>query len=505
METNPSGSGPANGQHLAPFRLVGNGKGLEPFELTPEQEGQMRDGTTQVKPRRELMRWYFAQKLGALQDTMDHVWMCTTRQLWLNLLNKGHTRVSRDSILGEIDAKVWDILAEFFTADSPLLPEYPFGEHPAHDESAPMSQEYEKMREKMAVPLVPGGSRTCAPPIPPKDMEIKEFRDWIVEEGLWGIVTIDATNEYSTPLPPAVPRHKLRKGCSERVKALWEDSACFEWAKCPSVLLPGRFQVIVPHVPELFHLPQSHEVIRCIPQSRAIVRRQHYTGFYLHNRKTVVVDKYAIGPDLDDGDIRDIDQQTANDMKGLWQSILNWALMVWSGNVIRFEEWSEMTRQNIDPFINRHELVIYIDLIKASHEHNLATLDGLIKRTNSIKALFKASERSRETLGREVATILQNKQRSSADRENDMSELALKGQDCLPRFGTNSPFEQHLLNTMWVISQSNKEGAACNSVSGEQDMWPTVRRVTAVVLKRIVVQNIRKPMTIPNVESDNQA
>ncbi|CAI6061996.1 unnamed protein product [Clonostachys chloroleuca] len=404
---------------------------------------------------------------------MDYVWMCTTRQLWLNLLNKGHTRVSRDSMLGEIDAKVWDILADFFTTDSPLLPEYPFGEHPAHDESAPMSREFDKMREKMTIPLVPDGSRTCAPPIPPRDLEIEEFQAWIVEDGLWGIVTIDATNEYSNPLPPAAPRHKFRKGCSEKVKAL-------------------TFSSIVPHVPELFQLPQSHEVIRCIPQSRAIVRRQHYTGLSLRNRKTVVVDRYVIGPDLDDGDIRDIDQQTANDMKGLWRSILNWALAMWSGNVIRFDEWLETTRQNIYPLINRHELGVFMDLIEVSHEHNLDTLDGLTKRTNSIKTLFGASERSRKTLRKEVAKILQNQQRSSTDLVNDLAELAFKDQDCLPRLGTNSPFEQHLLTTMWVISQSNKESAAGSSVGGEQDMWPTVQRVTTVVLKHIVDKSIRR-------------
>jgi hypothetical protein len=526
---------------LAPFRLVGNGKGLEPFVLTPEQERQMHDGATQVKPRRELMRWYFEQKLGALQDSMDYVWMCTTRQFWLNLLNKGHTRVSRDSMLREIDAKVWDILAEFFTAESPLLPEYPFGKVPAHDESAPMSQEFDKMREKMTLPLVPDGSRTCAPPIPPRDLEIEEFQDWIVENGLWGIVTIDTTNKYSNPLPPPVQkpqtfasvaaastgnnqiekaatvgantgttsvgnqkftvvvRNKPRKGCSEKVKVLWEDYALFECAKCPSELLPGPFQVIVPHVPELFQLPQGQEVIRCNPNSRAIVRRQHYTDIPHRNSKTVV-HRYAFGPDLNDGDIQDIDQQTANSLIGLWRITLNWALAVWSGNMIRFEEWLEMTTQNIHPLLNGHEWGAYLDLIEVSYKYDLGSQDGLIKRTTAIKAFFKPIEKTRETLSREVAKIQQNKQRSYTDRVNDMAELVFKDQGRLPKLGTNSPLKQHLLTTMRVISQSNTESPSGSSVSDEKDMWPTVLRVSKVVLKRIANENVRKPKTDPDVE-----
>ncbi|CAH0056150.1 unnamed protein product [Clonostachys solani] len=356
METNLPARGPANGQHPAPFRLVGSGKGLGPFELTPEQERQMRDGATQFKPRRQLMRWYFEQKLGVLQGTMDHIWMCTTRTLWLLLLNKGHTRVSRDSILGEIDAKV---IVEVFAADSLLFPEYPFGKHPGHDESAPMSQEFDKMREKMAVSLVLHGSRTRAPPIHPRDLTVEEFRAWIVENGLWGIVTNDATNEYSDPLPLPFQKpqtfasaaaastgnteieravtvdvstgttsigNKSRKGCSEKVKALWEDLAFFEWAKCPSALLPGHYQVIVPHVPELFQLPQGQEVIRCILKTRAIVRRQYYTVVFHSNNQTLV-HRYAIGPDLDDGDVQHINRQTANDLADCTQ--LGLSRVVW--------------------------------------------------------------------------------------------------------------------------------------------------------------------------------
>ncbi|CAH0041775.1 unnamed protein product [Clonostachys rhizophaga] len=539
--------GPAKGQHKAPFRLVGNCKGLEPLELTPEQEGQMRDGTTQVQPRRQLMRWYFEQKLGVSQRRMDNAWMRATKAFWLQLLNKGHTRVSRDSMLGGIDALVWFSIARVFAPDSPLYPEYPFGKHPVHDENAPMSQEFDRMRRKLAVSLALFGSRTRAPPAVPRDLTFEDFKTWIVKDGLWGIVTIYATNEYSNPLPPpfqrpqtfasataastghiatetvttvnantgttlfsfgnqnftTVPKYKPRKGCSEKVKALWEDSASFGWARCPSALLPGPFQVIVPHVPELFQLPQSHEVIRCIPQSRAIVRRQHYTRFS-HVNGLTVVHKYAIGPDLDDGDIRDIDQQTADDMKGLWRITLNWALAVWSGNMIRLEEWLEMARQNVYPPMKGHDsaLVIYMDLIEASHRHNLDTLDELIKRTNSIKTLFGPSERSRETLRGEVAKIQQNKQRSYTDRVNDMAELVFKDQGRLPRLGTNSPFEQHLLTAMWAISQSNRESAAGSSVSDEKDMWPTVLRVSKVVLKRIVNENIRKPKTDPDVEPE---
>ncbi|VUC25512.1 unnamed protein product [Clonostachys rosea] len=507
---NPPEWGPGRGQEAVPFWLLGISMGVAPFELTPEQEAQIRDGATQVKPRRQLMRWFFEQKLGVLQCTVDYIWMSTTRTFWTRQLSKGHTRVSRDSMLEEIDARVWDIIVDTFTAERRLFALYPFapesslflacpfGDHPSHDETAAMSQEFDKFRERMGVPLVPDGSRTLrARPHMLEKLTDEEFRDWMRENELAGIISTDATNKYSDPFFPPGVRNKPRKDCSEKVKAIWEARAPFSGAHCPTDLLPGPFQVVVPHVPKLFKLPHDQDSIRYLPESRVIMRRQHFTDVFPHSSQSAV-HRYAIGPDLDERDIQDMDQETVGHVFALWQIILRWALAVWSGAMIRFEEWLIMVDMRVYPGISepRFTFFVHVDLIEASQKYDLGTLNGLVNRTGVIEELFKSSEKTRQTLATKVAKIQQNKERSYFDRVNDMVELVFEGQGRLPRLETNSPFEQHLLTVMWVISQSKGGTGTGSSVSAEEDMWPTVKKVGQLVFRRIVRANYEGPFTL---------